>query len=270
MQDAEGQPPPWWEDAIRLKDELPLRELASRLGVPVATLTSELRRRGVARRARIAEASPPASEESSSHRPDRRHGSKDVQIEKYFHLLGKVPDSEVSRLADVSVRTIASYRARNEIPGYVGPRRRPAPRGRRESKVDEFTDLLGVVPDRVIAEIAGMSLGAVRNFRIKKDIPAAGRMPAGEIARLIERHQVAPAAPASSAPLPTSERPVAVARGDRAWRCERADGQEAFVVLAPSLTEAAARAAEVLGAEHLVRSLEHLGVVLVPDAPGTP
>jgi hypothetical protein len=52
-----------------------------------------------------------------------RAGSKDALIAQHAAALGQVPDAEVARRAGVSVRTIASFRARHHIPGYRGPRR---------------------------------------------------------------------------------------------------------------------------------------------------
>jgi hypothetical protein len=52
-----------------------------------------------------------------------RAGSKDVLITQHAVALGQVPDAEVARRAGVSVRTIASFRARHNIPGYRGPRK---------------------------------------------------------------------------------------------------------------------------------------------------
>jgi transcriptional regulator with XRE-family HTH domain len=177
---VESDRPSWWGEAIRLKDRMTLRELADHLGISVGMLTVEMKRAGVARRAQVAPPEPGVRETAKG-----RNGSKDGQIDQFFHLLGKVPDSEVARLAEVSVRTVASFRSRHEINGYKGPRRRPAPRGRRESKLEDFHHLLGHIPDRVVAEEAGMSLGAVRNYRIKHEIEPAGRMRKSEISRLL-------------------------------------------------------------------------------------
>jgi transcriptional regulator with XRE-family HTH domain len=182
---VDGDHPAWWAEAIRLKDKMTLRELADHLGISVGMLTSEMKRAGVARRVRVSVPEP--GERDSA---NRRNGSKDGNIEQFFHLLGRVPDSEVARLAEVSVRTVASYRSRNDINGYKGPRRRPAPRGRRESKLEDFKEMLGKLPDRVVADEAGMSLGAVRNYRIKHDIEPAGRMRKSEIARLLRELRV--------------------------------------------------------------------------------
>jgi hypothetical protein len=110
--------------------------------------------------------------------PPVRPGSKDGLIRFHGDKLGKIPDAEVAKLAGVSVRSVASYRARNKIPGYKGPRRKtpPAsgPGGRRASRLENFMDILGKVPDRVVADKSGMSIGAVRNFRIKNGISASG------------------------------------------------------------------------------------------------
>lgn len=111
---------------------------------------------------------------------DARHGSKDGNILKHAHLLGKIPDAEVAKLSNVSVRTVASFRARNKIPGYNGPRRKAPPTAGRVSRLERFMDILGKVPDRVVADKSGMSLGAVRNFRIKHGIAASGRVPESE------------------------------------------------------------------------------------------
>jgi hypothetical protein len=112
---------------------------------------------------------------------DRRIGSKDQRVESAFELLGNLPDAEIARRVNVSIRTVASYRSRHGIPGYDGPRRRPEPRDGRRSRLEELHDLLGQVPDRIIADQAAMSLGAVRNYRLKHDIEAVGRMSPREI-----------------------------------------------------------------------------------------
>lgn len=275
--DTDGHPPSWWDTAVHLKDELSLKDIAERVGVEPATLAAEFARRGVRRRIRVEshtahdlppepdEPLPPEPDDDDDASPTRRSGSKDARIEKFFHLLGKVPDSEVARMADVSIRTVASYRARNEIPGYDGPRRRPAPRGRRLSKVDDFGPLLGRVPDRVVADIAGMSLGAVRNFRIKKGLPAAGRITRREIDKLVQTWQrnqgaveepVAPRAAVSATPAPA-------AKGERrAWRVVVQGDHEPFVVLSSDLLDAVRQAISILGDDTRVASVDALGRVL--------
>lgn len=250
--------PPWWDEAVRLKDEMSLRDLAGHVGVSVGALSMHLKKAGVARRPSVAQGAvddAPGAVAASADSPARRPGSKDNAIERHLHLLGMIPDAEVAKLAGVSVRTIASYRARNRIEGYRGPRRRPAPRGGRQSKLDNYRAMLGVVPDRVVAEEAAMSLGAVRNYRIKHNIPASGRKSHIEVAAL--RAQSSPAQPSTGLPA---------AHGDRrAWRLTVAteDGPISRVVLAADLVEVATivtRASAGLGGA--VTAIDLLGDLL--------
>ena len=180
----------FWQELIELKDELSLRELAARFNVTPGAISAALKRTGVTRlpappgprSARKRLATLPSDGVgghetvadglgSSRSRP----GSKDPLIYAHYDTLGKVPDAEVARRAGVSVRTIASFRARHDIGGYKGPRRKPLTGRRKRSKIDPFVNLLGQVPDRVVAEKAKVSLNAVRNYRLKMGIQAAGR-----------------------------------------------------------------------------------------------
>jgi hypothetical protein len=256
-------PPPWWSRATELKDTLSLTELAATLGVPVTVVAREFRDRGVSKRilatpARSVHpgtrgaARPPAA-------PDLggavRSGSKDLQLEAHHARLGTVPDAEIARLAGVSVRTVASYRSRHGIPGYDGPRRTPPIREGGGSRVDDFHALLGVVPDRVVAELAGMSLGAIRNFRIKAGIDAAGRLTDDEIAGVLRtwRGGATPTPVAAPPPVPTAR---------SAWRITGPG--DALVVVAPSLAAALRAAADALGGDGAIRTVEALGAVLHP------
>jgi hypothetical protein len=174
----------WWPDLVGMKDELSLRELAEKFDVTPGAISAAFKRGGLSRkpappgpRARRRgrgddDTLPPEPGEDLAARP----GSKDHRILPHAHLLGSVPDADVAEKAGVSVRTIASFRARNIISGYKGPRRRrTAARTGRGSKVDAFVQLLGKVPDRVVAEQAGVSLNAVRAYRTRMGISAAGR-----------------------------------------------------------------------------------------------
>jgi hypothetical protein len=174
----------WWPDLVGMKDELSLRELAEKFDVTPGAISAAFKRGGLSRkpappgpRARRRgrgdeDTLPPEPGEDLTARP----GSKDHRILPHAHLLGSVPDADVADKAGVSVRTIASFRARNIISGYKGPRRRrTAARTGRGSKVDAYVQLLGKVPDRVVAEQAGVSLNAVRAYRTRMGISAAGR-----------------------------------------------------------------------------------------------
>ena len=248
----------WWPELVKLKDKLSLRELAEKFAVTPGAISAAFKRTGITRRPappgprarRKApvddEALPPEPGESkgSSARP----GSKDVQIQPYVHLLGTVPDSEVAEQAGVSVRTIASYRSRKGIPGYNGPRKRRAPPTSRKSKIDAYADQLGQVPDRVIAEKAGVTLNAVRNYRTKRGIPAAGRA----------------SSPAAAAPAPVVSAPQVsvVAGGSAAYRVtsNHNGSEDVHIVVAASASDAASRA-ESAGIGRVV-ALEWIGSVL--------
>lgn len=109
--------------------------------------------------------------------------------------------------------------------------------------------MLGVVPDRVVADLSGLSLGAVRAYRIKHNIPAAGRMSDQEI-RAVLTDSAPPADPLSGSGV--------------AWRVKvRRDGAlDDVVVVADSLEGAASRARSALGAGYEVVALERLGPLL--------
>jgi hypothetical protein len=179
----------WWPELVRRKDELSLRELAERFDVTPGAISAAFKRTGLSRKA-----APPGPRIRRKHRGDGeddglppepgehvsvptevRPGSKDSRILPFVDLLGEVPDSEVASKAGVSVRTIASFRSRNSISGYKGPRKRGADRAPRKSRIDAFAHLVGQFPDRVVAEKAGVSLNAVRNWRMRHGVPASGR-----------------------------------------------------------------------------------------------
>ncbi len=228
----------WWPDLLALKDELSLRELANRFEVTPGAISAAFKRTGTARkpappgpralrkRRKSVDSLPPeAGENGTGPRP----GSKDQLIENHQHLLGVVPDSDVAKKAGVSVRTVASYRSRNGVPGYTGPRRPSAKRRPRTSRIDPFQKLLGTVPDRVVAEQAGVSLNAVRNYRVKRGIQAARRRTADET--------VAPQPAKADAETMT---------GAQAWRVTIANGPgvQERVVVANDMVEAATRATQ--------------------------
>lgn len=178
----------WWPELVRRKDELSLRELAERFDVTPGAISAAFRRTGLSRKAappgpRIRrkasggdESLPPEPGEGEGEEGTlARPGSKDTRILPYARMLGQVPDSDVARKAGVSVRTIASFRARNNVGGYKGPRKRGADRAPRKSRIDAFAHLVGQHPDRIVAEKAGVSLNAVRNWRMRHGVPASGR-----------------------------------------------------------------------------------------------
>jgi len=145
--------------------------------------------------------------------------------------LGTVPDADVAKKAGVSVRTIASFRARHGIPGYSGPRRPSKNRRPRTSRIDPYQSLLGTVPDRVVAERAGVSLNAVRNYRVKRGIQAARRRSGHAVDAVVVTE-----------PLENGE----LLSGAQAWKVTIVQNgkEQARVVVASTLVEAATRAAQ--------------------------
>jgi hypothetical protein len=254
----------WWSDLVALKDDLSLRELAEKFGVTAGAISAALKREGIGRtpappgprahrkkrgasigeeelppepgevprtaRRRIVRPDPArkAVESAGPPRPRARSGSKDTRILEFFDLLGKVPDRDVAEKANVSVRTLASFRARHGIAAYSGPRRKGKGR-KRKSKIDPFAHLLGQAPDRVIADRAGVSLNAVRNYRVKHGIAAAPR--AGR------KEAVVKPTPAPSTPR---------LQGSQAWKVTIRVGNQQLerVVIADNLVDAAAAASD--------------------------
>ena len=234
----------WWPEMVALKDELSLRELGEKFSVTPGAIMAAFRRNGIERRAAPpgprayrerrqapeADALPPEPGEDASVRP----GSKDGQIAAFAEMLGQVPDHEIAKKAGVSLRTVAAYRARNDIPGFRGKRTRrkkPGPK----SKVEPYADIVGTVPDRVVAEKAGVTVNAVRNWRRLRGISAAGR---------------------SLPTLGTTNGEIFV-DGDIAWQVRLSDGRIG-VVVADSLVDAARKAEDVGD----VTAMDRLGPVL--------
>jgi hypothetical protein len=254
----------WWPELVRKKDELSLRELAERFDVTPGAISAAFKRTGLSRKAappgprirrkaQSGEDLPPEPGEvmeggarASSNITEARPGSKDTRILPYLEILGRVPDSEVAKKAGVSVRTIASFRARNQVEGYKGPRKRGADRAPRKSRIDAFSHLVGQFPDRVVAEQAGVSLNAVRNWRMRHGVAAGGR--GGE------------STPTDlPTPTPTPSRTASASSGG-AWKVVTVNNGTARVVVAGSLADAAARAEQAgLGK---VLALEWIGEVV--------
>ncbi|MGK0346749.1 MAG: hypothetical protein ACI855_002828, partial [Myxococcota bacterium] len=177
-------------------------------------------------------------------RPERsatggRPGSKDDLILGYIDMVSTRPDRDIAESIGVSVRTLASFRARHKIAPYKGPRTSRKAGGRR-SKIDPHRDILGTVPDRVVAEKAGVTLNAVRNYRVKHGIPAAA----------------GPGRPKGSTNRKRVTAEIPGGRTGAAAFLVKFDGDEKRVVLADNLGEAFSRASEanlgaVMGAEFI-------------------
>lgn len=114
-----------WPEIVRRRDEATLAALAERAGVTPGEVAAALERSGVLVHGPDDALPPEPGEDGASvvQAELLRPGSKDGRIAALSDLLGKVPDKEIAAKAGVSIRTVASFRARHDIPGYRGPRR---------------------------------------------------------------------------------------------------------------------------------------------------
>lgn len=113
----------------------------------------------------------------------RKRASK---LDPYLDQLGVVPDRELAELAGVTVANVRAYRKRHGVaaswrkapkqPTTAASSPRPAGQSRpRKSKLDPFLAKVGQLPDREVAELAGVSAENVRAFRKRRGIPASWR-----------------------------------------------------------------------------------------------
>ena len=236
---------PWWPDLLAQKDDRSLRELAGEFGTTPGAISLALKKTNTSR--------VPQGESLPPEVGEPRPGSKDTKIEPFRELLGQVPDSEVAKQAGVSVRTIASFRSRNQIGGYRGRSAPKKQRKRRKSKIDPFAELVGKVPDRVVAEKAGVTLNAVRNYRASRGIPSSRQ-------RTKELREAATAQVASvAAAIAHDPSRGLMTSGGYAWRVRFAAGNEGVVTAANALD--AARVAMSSGNGD-VTGLDRLGTLL--------
>ena len=195
--------------------------------------------------------------------------SANAKLEKVKDMMGKKPDHEVAAAVGVSVSTVGKYRRLHKIPAYEGhkfvkgkvgtpgkptsaPSRKkgasadkkksPATGGKRRfrrSKLDAYANLIGKVPDREVAELAGMTPDGVRMYRHRHGIPAVS---------VFKKAQRKLKASSGAAPAPEAE--AAPNTGDRAYTVSiRADGQDRdYVVLGSDIADAARRAVGALSA----------------------
>ena len=217
----------WWEDIVRLKDELSLRELGEKFGVTPGAITSALKRNGLTR-----QPAPPGPralrKRSTSHLPPepgealaKKAAPKKAAPKK------AAPKKSASKLADLPVSKNA----------------RRTPQRRRKSRIDPFAHLVGEVADRIVAEHANVTINAVRNYRVVRGITAAGRR-GRQTEAVVEAPAVAVVAEvASPAPVATAPvaAPVAGSGAQQAYQVTLDDGRTGIVV-GVTLVAAATRA----------------------------
>ncbi len=145
--------------------------------------------------------------------------------------LGIIPDREIADKVGLTSEAVRRYRTRHGIPArWRGegealpgegeilskasqpkpkaskPARRQARTGRgRKSKLDPYLDELGILPDKALAEKAGVTPENVRAYRIRRGIPARWR---GEGEPLVAE-QPAALEPEPAAQAPAESQPAA-------------------------------------------------------------
>jgi len=191
----------WPEIKAAIDDGTPVVEVAESFGVSVAGLSGALRRTGARGRSRIvrrftADAQPPAANVGADPPPKGQRTRKvprtDAVPDGFKNQLGKVPDTEIAERAGVSMWVVRAYRIRQGIAAYrrsggrtprkAAPTKRPSkaqrPAGRPTPglrRVAKHHELVGARPDHEVAELAGVSVGTVRNYRKRHGIAAAPR-----------------------------------------------------------------------------------------------
>jgi hypothetical protein len=139
------------------------------------------------------------------------------KLDDFIDIVGVQSDKDVAVQAGVTPENVRTFRMRRVIPaGWKGqtedelrarladrgqlpeakPKRRKPKKKRKEraSKLDPYKHLLGEVPDRMVASMAGVSPENVRAYRKRRSIPATWR------------DGTAAAAPAQAVAAPTKVR----------------------------------------------------------------
>lgn len=224
---------------------------------------------------------PPGSKSSTTKGTRRARKSK---LDPFRDEVGKLPDKIVAAKAGVSVEGVRMYRKRHGIalePSARQPRGRKAKvkpvvesaaapvvestqpkRRKRRSKIDPYKSEVGVLADKIIAEKAGLSLQAVRQYRRRHNIsapPRGGAAPAVIAPEVVEAApaapvvEAAPAAPAveaapaapvvEAAPAAPAVKAASAAPAVKAWgysvSIRNGDNEEKYFLIATSITDAA-------------------------------
>lgn len=207
-------------------------------------------------------------------------GSGRSKLDAHRDIIGVLSDAEVAGRAGVTPEAVRVYRQRHDIPSKrsVAASAPSAAKAsaveddkkvaqRRSSKLDHYMDLVGTLPDREVATMAGVTPENVRAFRRRHDIPARWRDEGdegGEVAAVAAApvEAAAEAAPAEAAPVeavaeaPAVEAPAvevapaAAARASRSRPTKAARPSKGVSEPAAEVaTEVAAEVAPVIEAE---------------------
>lgn len=259
----------------------------------------------------------PVAEAPAESKPKSRS-----KLDAFKDLIGTVTDAEVAAMAGVTAEAVRIYRRRHGMSSRREVQARAeavaqatvapvavvevAPAAdetasdadsskkspqRRSSKLDSYMDLVGTLPDREVATMAGVTPENVRAFRRRHNIPARWRdegdegrvseAPAAEIVETVETVEVAvevaetPAvhvvdsAPAETAPTaPVVEVPAPQATGTLhgyAVHVHTGGGTLEYLIVSTDIASAATGAMRALASRHSdaeVTSIRHLGPAL--------
>lgn len=200
-----------------------------------------------------------------------KNTSRKSKLDSCVHLIGTLPDKEVAEQAGVTAENVRTYRIRRAIPAAwrgetstdlarkqtarTRGKKRPAPKQRkpRPSKLDPWKHLLGEVPDKQLAEMAGVSAENVRSYRLRRGIAARWRGEPPGAASPSTRSPDEPAVPAAAQDNGSrwAFRVVAEVEGAR----------REFVAFAPDMAAAARRVGEELSLRHTTVFLREISVV---------
>jgi len=184
----------FWPELVKSVQKHSLADTAERYEMSPVDLVAALRRTGTTRKPVKAKASTPAKAKAKAPKGVKRRSKRGPKskVDAFAHLVGQVPDRVVAERAGLTVGAVRNWRVARGIPAAgrqalppeplaaskaapkVAKKTRKAKRRGRRSKIDPFEQEVGTVPDRVIAAKAGVTVGAVQNFRKVRGIPGFG------------------------------------------------------------------------------------------------
>jgi hypothetical protein len=107
---------------------------------------------------------------------------KKSKIDPFRELVGNRPDTVIAELAGLTLSAVRAYRSKHGIPRFVdqdsnpkvgSSEQNPGSSAPSRSRVAAYEDELGLLTDTVIARKAGLTIGAVRAYRVRKGISSA-------------------------------------------------------------------------------------------------
>ena len=204
------------------------------------------------------------------------------KIDPFAAEVGTVSDKEIAAKAGVSTENVRTWRKRRGIPASwrngdgtaLGVAReasvsKKASRGkkprRRKSRLDPYHKDLGLLPDKQVAELAGVSPENVRAYRKRHGIKAQWQS-------AVTHPAVQAVATPSKSPktaLAPATKPTGLHDTRRSWAfrvtADVGGEEKEYVTLGADVVEAARVALERLAAAHadaFVRKIEVVGVAL--------